>query len=212
MSDRGPSRRVYVGRLSTRTRDTDLEAAFDKYGRCRVDLKSGFAFVEYDDERDAEDAIRALDNTDLDGSRIVVEQSHGRRGGGPGGPGGPSGGDSCFACGGRGHWARDCPSSRSGDTRGRCYTCGEPGHISRECRDRRGGGGGGGGGRGGYSSRGRSRSRSRSPRRRSRSPSPRRRSPSPRGRSPSPRRRSPSPRRSSTDATNGAPRSPPRSP
>eukprot|EP01113_Clastostelium_recurvatum_P012448 TRINITY_DN1646_c0_g1_i1.p1 TRINITY_DN1646_c0_g1~~TRINITY_DN1646_c0_g1_i1.p1 ORF type:complete len:166 (-),score=23.18 TRINITY_DN1646_c0_g1_i1:729-1178(-) len=112
MSDRGPSRRVYVGRLSTRTRDTDLEAAFDKYGRCRVDLKSGFAFVEYDDERDAEDAIRALDNTDLDGSRIVVEQSHGRRGGGPGGPGGPSGGDSCFACGGRGHWARDCPSSR----------------------------------------------------------------------------------------------------
>ncbi|KAG0460807.1 hypothetical protein HPP92_021104 [Vanilla planifolia] len=38
-------------------------AALSRYGRVdRIDMKSGFAFVYYEDERDAEDAIRALDN------------------------------------------------------------------------------------------------------------------------------------------------------
>ena len=39
---------------------------------------SGFAFVEFEDERDAEDAIRGLDGTNICGSRVRVEPSTGR--------------------------------------------------------------------------------------------------------------------------------------
>lgn len=54
--------RVYVGRLSNRTRERDLEDTFGKYGRItRVDMKYGYAFVEFSDNRDAEDAVRDLD-------------------------------------------------------------------------------------------------------------------------------------------------------
>ncbi len=39
---------VYVGRLSSRTRERDLEDAFSKYGRIiRLDMKAGYAFIEY---------------------------------------------------------------------------------------------------------------------------------------------------------------------
>eukprot|EP01087_Luapelamoeba_hula_P019033 TRINITY_DN624_c0_g1_i1.p1 TRINITY_DN624_c0_g1~~TRINITY_DN624_c0_g1_i1.p1 ORF type:complete len:260 (+),score=1.70 TRINITY_DN624_c0_g1_i1:98-877(+) len=192
MSDRGNTV-VYVGRLSSRTRERDLEDAFNRYGRVsRLDLKAGYAFVEYSEARDAEDAIRGLDGTDLDGSRIAVEPSH--RGEGR-----------CFTCGKEGHWARDCRDGRGGggrDSRSRgCFVCGDPGHFARECRNPRS--------RYGdryhpygSSRRRHSRSRSRSPRRRSRSRDSRspRRSPRRDSRSPrrSPRRDSRSPRRSAS--------------
>ena len=38
----------------------------------------GFAFVEYEDNRDAEDAVRNLDGSRACGSRIRVEMSNGR--------------------------------------------------------------------------------------------------------------------------------------
>lgn len=55
---------------------------------------------EYDDERDAEDAIKALDGTELDGARIIVEQCHGGRKGRDR----DDSNNECFNCGGRGHW------------------------------------------------------------------------------------------------------------
>ena len=62
--------RVYVGGLSSRTRDRDLERLFDKYGRVReVSIKNGYAFVEFDDRRDAEDAVDALDGRTFMGDR-----------------------------------------------------------------------------------------------------------------------------------------------
>lgn len=60
----------------------EIESAFNKYGTLRnvwvARNPPGFAFVEYNDHRDAEDAVRALDGTRVCGSRIRVEMSSGR--------------------------------------------------------------------------------------------------------------------------------------
>nr|GLL27895.1 serine/arginine-rich splicing factor RS2Z32-like isoform X2 [Ipomoea trifida] len=134
--DRYGGTRLYVGRLSSRTRTRDLEHIFSRYGRVRdVDMKRDYAFVEFSDPRDADDARYSLNGRDVDGSRIIVEVAKGV----PRGPGGsreflgrgpPPGTGRCFNCGLDGHWARDC---KAGDWKNKCYRCGERGHIERNC-------------------------------------------------------------------------------
>ncbi|XVF33125.1 hypothetical protein REPUB_Repub17cG0141200 [Reevesia pubescens] len=76
-------RPVFVGNFGYETRQSELERLFSKYGRIeRVDMKSGFAFVYFEDERDAEDAIRALDNMPFgyDRRSLSVEWAKGEHG------------------------------------------------------------------------------------------------------------------------------------
>ncbi len=50
-----------------------MDDLFYKYGRIRsIEIKQGFAFVQFDDERDAKDAVRALDGIHFMGDRIQV--------------------------------------------------------------------------------------------------------------------------------------------
>lgn len=55
---------------------------------------------EFDDRRDADDAIRDMDRRHLDGARIIVEMAGARRERSRG----PSSRDKCFNCGQLGHW------------------------------------------------------------------------------------------------------------
>lgn len=74
--------KVYVGNLGNTDAKHELESAFSKYGPL-VNVwvarnPPGFAFVEFEDPRDAEDAVRALDGTRMCGVRVKVEMSTGR--------------------------------------------------------------------------------------------------------------------------------------
>lgn len=70
--------RVFVGGLTYRVRERDIEKFFRKYGRIKeVAMKNGFAFVEFDDHRDADDAIYELNGRDLLGEKVSVERARG---------------------------------------------------------------------------------------------------------------------------------------
>uniref|UniRef100_A0A0E0JUV7 rRNA adenine N(6)-methyltransferase n=1 Tax=Oryza punctata TaxID=4537 RepID=A0A0E0JUV7_ORYPU len=81
-------RPVFCGNLDYDARQSEIERLFSKYGRVeRVDMKSGFAFVYMEDERDADEAIHRLDRIEFGrkGRRLRVEwtkedRSGGRRG------------------------------------------------------------------------------------------------------------------------------------
>jgi len=84
--------RIYVGNLPPDIRTKDVQDLFYKFGKVHfVDLKNRrgppFAFVEFDDPRDAEDAVRARDGYDYDGYRLRVEFPRGSMGGRGGGRG-----------------------------------------------------------------------------------------------------------------------------
>lgn len=88
--------RIYVGNLPPDIRTKDIEDLFYKFGKVMfVDLKNRrgppFAFVEFEDSRDAEDAVQARDGYDYDGYRLRVEFP---RGNGPSSYRGRNGGGS----------------------------------------------------------------------------------------------------------------------
>jgi len=74
---RGEGSRVFVGNITTRTHERDFERFFDKYGRVRnIFVRPGrYGFCEFDDYRDADDAVRDLDGRDLNGARVTVEHA-----------------------------------------------------------------------------------------------------------------------------------------
>ncbi|KAG0172315.1 hypothetical protein DFQ30_010727 [Apophysomyces sp. BC1015] len=87
---------LFIGRIPREMNPRDLEDRFSKFGKItRLDVKQGFGFVEFEDKRDAEDAM-----TGVNGTELVVEwaKNGGKR----------PGENECFHCGKEGHWARDC--------------------------------------------------------------------------------------------------------
>lgn len=73
--------RLYIGRLAPDVVRDDIEHLFRGLGRIiDVRMMSGFGFVEFEDSRDAEDAVRVRVNTNQDfdgvlfmGERIIVQ-------------------------------------------------------------------------------------------------------------------------------------------
>lgn len=78
------TRRIYVGNLPMDVRESEIEDLFYKCGRItRVDVKQvsrppAFAFVEFEDERDAEDAVRKYHGYKFDRETLRVELASSR--------------------------------------------------------------------------------------------------------------------------------------
>uniref|UniRef100_A0A5S6R6B9 RRM domain-containing protein n=1 Tax=Trichuris muris TaxID=70415 RepID=A0A5S6R6B9_TRIMR len=71
--------RVYIGQLSYEIRENDVEDFFKGYGKIRdINLKQGYGFVEFDDYRDANDAVHDLNGKHMLGEKIRVEMARGR--------------------------------------------------------------------------------------------------------------------------------------
>jgi len=126
---------LFIGRLNKNARVKDLEDIFETYGRLtRCDIKYGgaemgkrdmaYGFIDFEDKRDAEDALRYENGRNVCGSNIIVEWAKGtpRTGGGGGGGGG-------YGSNGRGFSEE-------------CYKCHRPGHLARNCTEDDNGGGG----------------------------------------------------------------------
>jgi hypothetical protein len=68
--------KIYVGNLGNNATKYELEDSFNRYGKLKnvwvARNPPGFAFIEFEDERDAEDACKALDGTRICGSRATV--------------------------------------------------------------------------------------------------------------------------------------------
>ncbi|EDO30175.1 predicted protein [Nematostella vectensis] len=76
--------KLYVGNLGRNADSSELERAFEKFGRLSkvwvARNPPGFAFVEYEDYRDAEEAVRELDGANVCDRTIRVEFSNNRGG------------------------------------------------------------------------------------------------------------------------------------
>ena len=100
------SKKLFVGGLSWGTDDNALRIAFEEYGEVtdskvitdrETGRSRGFGFVTFADAADGDEAINALNGTEMDGRTVTVNEAQERQGGG-GNRGGGGGG------GGRDRW------------------------------------------------------------------------------------------------------------
>merc|ERR1712142_754051 len=69
---------VYIGGISDRVRTGDVEDFLKGYGKILdISIKTKFAFIEFEDKYDAEDACKDLDDKRLCGERVKLQMSKG---------------------------------------------------------------------------------------------------------------------------------------
>jgi RNA recognition motif-containing protein len=87
------SKKLYIGNLPFSTTEEELRTAFERHGSVdsvnvitdrETGRARGFAFVEMEDASAADDAMRALDGSDLGGRNLKVNEANDRQRGGGG--------------------------------------------------------------------------------------------------------------------------------
>jgi RNA recognition motif-containing protein len=107
---------LFIGNISRTAYASDLEKYFGEFGQCRINFKGTYAFAEFENEKDAEEAISNLQNKSIGGREINIEWSKKSR----------KFDDS------KSRRKRRSNSPRRRD--GRCYNCGSKNHFMRDCK------------------------------------------------------------------------------
>merc|ERR1711972_1183136 len=76
--DMADGRKLFVGNLPSDISSKEIDDIFFKFGKIsnidvKRDSKKPFAFVEFEDHRDCEDAVKSRNNYNYDGYRLTVE-------------------------------------------------------------------------------------------------------------------------------------------
>ena len=76
---------LFIGNISRNVKPQDLEDELNKFGKCRVNFKvryelldniqGSYAFVEFDDDKEAEEALDGLQDKEMGGLKITLEWS-----------------------------------------------------------------------------------------------------------------------------------------
>ena len=126
-------KKLYVGNLTYKVNDSDLEQLFSQFGTVQsaqvitdrdTGRSKGFGFVEMDTDAEAQAAIQGLNDQEYDGRRLTVNEAKPREprsGGGGGGYGGGGGGGRGGYGGGGGGGGRGGYGGGGGSGGGRRY-------------------------------------------------------------------------------------------
>ena len=70
----GKPNRIWMGGLDPDTRESDIEKFLEGFGKVKeIYLKKMYAFVEFEDEQDAEDAVKELNDKELLDKKVKIE-------------------------------------------------------------------------------------------------------------------------------------------
>ena len=150
---------IYVGNLSWTMTDDDLSNLFTQYGsvtsakilKDKMNGRSkGFGFVEMEDDEAAKTAIASLNESEVQGRKLIVNESQPRQEGGAGGAGGfkkrsfggGSGGSGGYGSSGGGGYKKSGGSGGSGGYGGGGGRSGGSGGYGGSGGNRSGGSGG----------------------------------------------------------------------